>query len=126
MPTTSSEASTRAASLQAAQGDVLDEAEQLLTDIEASGEQAMSEVMKAFNELARAVLPGVLTQPVRAVDLALELMQQSLNLQRRLLHDLLATVQVAMVEAGWYNANVDVRATADGGSTRRQTARKAA
>ena len=126
MPTTSSEASARAASLQAAHGDALDGTQRLLADSEANGEQAISEAVQAFSELVRAVLPGVVTQPVRAVDLALELMQQSLNLQRRLLHELLATLQVAMVEAGWDNAAVDVRATANSGAARRRTARKAA
>lgn len=125
MPTTSTEGSTRTTSLQAAQGDAFDEAQQLLAGSEASGE-AISEAVQALSELVRAVLPAVVTQPARAADLAFELVQQSLNLQRRLLHELLAMVQVAMVEAGWESAGSDLRAGANNGSARRRNTRKAA
>lgn len=130
MPTTSSESSTKAASLQSTQGEVLDEVQQLLAGSEAIGELAITEAVQAFTEVVRAVLPSVVTHPARAVDVAFEFVQQSLNLQRRLLHELLTTLQLAMVEAGWDqpydNASPNGRGRANRGTSRRRSTRNAA
>ena len=126
MPDTSSETPTRAASHQAMQADAIDMARRSLSDSEASGEQAISEAVRAFSQLVAVLLPGMVTQPARTVDLTLDLIQLSLNLQRRLLHEVLATVQVAMVEAGWHDTDIDAQANGTSGVRPRRTARKAA
>lgn len=126
MPSTTSETPTRAASHQAGQVDALDEGRRLLCGSEASGERAISEAVHAFSELVAVLLPGVVTQPARAVDLTLDLIQLSMNLQRQLLHEVLAAVHVAMVEAGWHYIDIDVQANDTDGVTRRRSTRKAA
>lgn len=104
MPTTSPDVSTSStgsasSSLVDERRERIDDAHRSLQAGEAMGEEAIATMVDAWSGFVRAFLPGVLTDPVRALDLAFELLQQSINLQRRLLRELMGTVQTAMAEA---------------------------
>ena len=98
MPTTS-ETSSRAASAGDDTTDALDSVYHSLRTGEATGEEAIAETVHAFAELLKAAVPVAVSQPARFLDLTFELAQQSLNFQRRLLYEVLASVQRVMTEA---------------------------
>lgn len=122
MPTTSSDASTGTASLQGTQGDVLDDVRELL----ACEDESVAEAAQAFANLVRAVIPDLISQPVQAVDAVFELIQQSLNVQRRLVRDLLTSLQILALKTVWNDTNTTVSSRAKVASTRRRAARNAA
>ena len=129
MPTTSPETATRPNSAHA-EGDALDEAYRSFAHSEVAAEQAISETVHALSELVWAVVPSVVLQPMRTLDLALQLGEQALQLQRRLLQELVVNLQVpmmrALTEAPFEeNGNGNgVRASSSGGrSNRRAPAR---
>ena len=126
MPTTSPETATRSNSVHA-EGDALDEAYRSFAHGEVAAEQAISETVHALSELVWAVVPAVVLQPMRTIDLALQLTEQAIQLQRRLLHELVVNLQVPMMKAlaevpgdGATNGN---GTSASGRSTRRSPAR---
>jgi len=77
----------------------LDEAHRSLRSVETTGEEVISSMVNAWTEVVRAFLPGILTEPARAVDIAFEFVQQTINLQRRLVQEILGSVQLALGEA---------------------------
>lgn len=97
MPTATTE-TTRSNSVHE-DGEVLEEAYRALARSEALTEEAITETVQAFTELLSALVPGVLLQPARALDVTLQLFEQSLRLQRRFLYELLSSLQSAMLQA---------------------------
>jgi len=100
MPTATSETSTRTNSFHDDQSDALGEAHRYLVRGELASEQAISDTVQAFTELLKAMVPSIMLQPAKALDVSLEFFEHSLSLQRRFLHELLSTLQTAMLDAG--------------------------
>ena len=127
MPTTS-ETSSRTASAGDDTSDALESVYHSLRTGEASGEEAVAETVHAFAELLKAAVPVAVTQPARFFDLTFELVQQSLNFQRRLVYEVLAGVQRVMTEA-WSEQMEGERSLSGQGARgvdRRTRARRAA
>lgn len=80
--------------------EVLEEAYRSLARSEALTEEAITELVAAVTELMSAVVPTVVLQPARAVDVTLQLLEQSLRLQRRFLYELLSSIQRAVLQVG--------------------------
>ena len=74
----------------------LDEAHRSLRTVETTGEEVISSLVTAWSEVVRAFLPAVLTEPARAVDIAFEFVQQSINIERRLVQEIVGSVQLAL------------------------------
>lgn len=68
MPTATAETSTRTNSFQDDQNDSLDEAHRFLVRSEQASEQAITETMHAFTELVKAMVPSIVLQPAKALD----------------------------------------------------------
>ena len=77
----------------------LDEAHRLLLHGEAIGEEAIGSVVEAWTQLVRAFLPSIVTEPARALDLAFDLAQHAMSLQRRLMRELVGSLQLTLAEA---------------------------
>lgn len=79
--------------------DALESVYNSLRHSEATGEEAIAETIHAFTELFRTAVPAAVSQPARFLDLTFEVAQQTLNFQRRLLFEVLASFQKMMAEA---------------------------
>jgi hypothetical protein len=66
---------------------------------EASGEEAIAETISAITEVLRAAAPLAISQPARFIDLSFELVQQAINLQRRLVFEVLTGFQQIVTES---------------------------
>ena len=99
MPTTSPDVTTATDSTGEERRGRLDEAHRLLLNGEAIGEEAITSVVEAWTQFVRAFLPGILTEPARALDLAFELAQQAMSLQRRFVRELVGSVQLTLADA---------------------------
>lgn len=69
---------------------------------EATGEEAIAATLRAFTDLLRAALPVAVSQPVRFVDLAFELAQQTISLERRFFVEILSGMQRVVTEP-WFD-----------------------
>ena len=92
MPTTS-ETTGQATAAKNGNTDAIDEIYDSLRNSEATGEEAVAATVRAFTEFVRAVVPAGLSEPARVVDLSFELVQQTLNFQRRLIFEVLSGFQ---------------------------------
>ena len=99
MPTATTENTTKSPSAHDGRQDALDAAHRALLDGESTGGEAIAGTVHALTELTRALLPGIVMQPARALDVFFQFLQQSLTLQRRMLHELLGSVQAVMADA---------------------------
>ena len=79
--------------------DALDGVYHSLRTGEASGEEAIAETVHAFAELLRTAVPAAVSQPARFLDLSFEVVQQTLNFQRRLMFEVLSSLQRVMTDA---------------------------
>ena len=116
MPTATSDTATRSGPLPE-DGDALDEAYSSFARSEVAAEKAISETARAVSELVWAVVPGVFLQPARTFDLALQLGEQAIQLQRRLLHELIVNLQVPMMRV-LTDTSVDAHRNGDGSASR--------
>ena len=98
MPTTS-EATGRATAAGDDTTDALEGVYDSLRTGEATGEEAVAATVHALTELVRAAVPVALSQPTRFVDLSFELVQQTINFERRFIYELLFGLQRVMTEA---------------------------
>ncbi|HSZ36616.1 MAG TPA: hypothetical protein VK773_05960 [Acidimicrobiales bacterium] len=69
---------------------------------EATGEEAIASTLRAFTDVVRAALPVAVSQPVRFVDLAFELAQQTVSLERRFISEILSGLQRVVTEP-WFD-----------------------
>lgn len=99
MATTSPDVSPRTSAVNNGGIDRLGQAHRSLRSGEAIGEEAIASMVTAGTEFVRAFLPAIVTEPVRTLDIIFEFVQQSVSLQRRLMRELLGSVQVAMADA---------------------------
>ena len=126
VPTATTEVSNSRPAIKEAGSDRLEEAHRSLQASLSSGEEAVSAAVGAWSEFLRAFLPGVVTEPARTLDLVFEFVQQSLSLQRRLVRELIGTVQAAMAEMAIDEPWGASRADGSEGSRRPTSARTAA
>lgn len=98
MPTTTTDSPTRSGSTSEERTDRLDEAYRSLQASEAVSEEAVTSMIHSLSEFVRALLPGVVTEPARALDLTFELVQRAVDLQRRIVREVVGSVQVAMAD----------------------------
>ena len=98
MPTTTENAG-RATAAGDDMTDALDSVYHSLRTGEASGEEAIAETVRAFAELLRTAVPAAVSQPARFLDLSFEVVQQTLNFQRRLMFEVLSSFQRVMTDA---------------------------
>ncbi|GEM_PF-4292041 len=127
MPTTS-EATGQATSAADETTDALEGVYHSLRSSEATGEEAIAATIHAFTDLLREAVPVAMSQPARFVDLSLELAQQTINFQRRLIYEVLSGIQRVMTEA-WSDIESDQPFKAErvrGAEPRGRTARRAA
>jgi hypothetical protein len=127
MPNTS-EATGRATAAGEDNTDALEGVYDSLRSGEATGEEAVAATVHALTELVRAAVPVALSQPTRFVDLSFELVQQTINFERRFIYEMLYGLQRVMTEA---LADVESDASfkgqrANGAAQRSRTARRAA
>ena len=127
MPNTS-EATGRATAAGDDNTDALEGVYDSLRSGEATGEEAVAATVNALTELLRAAVPVALSQPTRFVDLSFELVQQTINFERRFIYEVLFGLQRVMTEA---LADVESEDSlksrrANGSSHRSRTARRAA
>ncbi|HEX4865385.1 MAG TPA: hypothetical protein VFV02_15045 [Acidimicrobiales bacterium] len=98
MPTTTENAG-RSTSAGDDTSDALESVYQSLRTGEATGEEAIAETVHAFAELFRTAVPAAVSQPARFLDLSFEVVQQTLNFQRRLVFEVLSGFQRVMIDA---------------------------
>ena len=127
MPSTS-EATGRATAAGDDNTDALESVYDSLRSGEATGEEAVTATVHALTELVRAAVPVALSQPTRFVDLSFELIQQTINFERRFIYEVLFGLQRVMTEA---LADVESEDSmkgqrANGAAHRSRTARRAA
>lgn len=92
MPTTS-ETTGQATAARNGNTDALEGVYDSLRSGEATGEEAVAATIRAFTDFVRAVVPAGLSEPARVVDLSFELVQQTMNFQRRLIFEVLSGFQ---------------------------------
>ena len=126
MPTATTEVSNSRPAITEAGSDRLEEAHRSLQASLSSGEEAVAAAVGAWSEFLRAFLPGVVTEPARTLDLVFEFVHQSLSLQRRLVREVIGSVQAAMADAATDEAWSGSRADGNEGSRRPASARTAA
>ena len=126
VPTATTEVSNSRPAIKEAGSGRLEEAHRSLQASLSSGEEAVASAVGAWSEFLRAFLPGVVTEPARTLDLVFEFVQQSLSLQRRLVRELVVSVQAAMAEAAIDQPWDGSRAGGNEGSRRPASARTAA
>ena len=122
MPNATDSATTRSPAERTDRTDALDEAHRSLYGTEGPAEEALSGYVRVFGELTRALIPGAVVAPARALDVVFELVQQSIDLQRRLLQEVVRSFQGAMAEAAAdrpYEGAVNGKRGPAGGDARR-------
>jgi hypothetical protein len=127
MPNTS-EASGRATAAGDDNTDALEGVYDSLRSGEATGEEAVAATIHALTELVRAAVPVALSQPTRFVDLSFELVQQTINFERRVIFEVLYGLQRVMTEAlaDFESEDSFKGQRANGSAQRSRTARRAA
>ncbi|HET6794694.1 MAG TPA: hypothetical protein VFH45_09645 [Acidimicrobiales bacterium] len=123
------DSATRSAATRTDRSDALDEAHRSLYGTEGPAEEAVAGYVHVFGELMRALIPGAVVAPARALDVVFELVQQSIDLQRRLLQEVVRSFQGAMAEAAAdrpYEGEVNGRRRPPEGDARRAAMSNAA
>jgi hypothetical protein len=95
---------------------------------EETGEEAVATTLHAFTDLLRATVPMALSQPARFVDLSFEVVQQTINFERRFVYEVVSGFQRVMTES-WADVEVDQAFKSQNGrgaDQRSRTARRAA
>jgi hypothetical protein len=98
MPTTS-ETAGRATAAEEDNIDAFDGIYDSLRSGEATGEEAVATTLHAFTDLLRATVPMALSQPARFVDLSFEVVQQTINFERRFVYEVVSGFQRVVTES---------------------------
>ena len=122
MPTTS-ETTGQATAAKNGNTDALEGVYDSIRSSEATGEEAVAATIRAFTDFVRAVVPAGLSEPARVVDLSFELVQQTMNFQRRLIFEVLSGFQ-RVVSEPW--SVLDGEPSFKGGEARGRSTQRAA